>query len=149
MHHFIRDFCLPSAPASSGNGDFGDWNAFPAAQPAVPAAQPVNSVGIDLFSGLQAAPAPASMAPSSDLFDLMGSSQTTNFSTSQSMNFSMTTSQTIGLPTSKSQVPASFEISLNVSTCIIWKLVLVLFLFEAPVELVLNLFLYFLIASSF
>ncbi|XP_056117795.1 clathrin interactor 1a [Rhinichthys klamathensis goyatoka] len=96
---------LPSspAPASSGNGDFGDWSAFPAAQPAVPAPQPVNSVGIDLFSGLQVAPAPASMAPSSDLFDLMGSSQTTNFSTSQSMNFSMTTSQTIGMPTSKSQ----------------------------------------------
>ncbi|KAG1954388.1 clathrin interactor 1a [Pimephales promelas] len=96
---------LPSspAPASSGNGDFGDWNAFPAAQPVVPAAQPVNSVGIDLFSGLQVAPAPASMAPSSDLFDLMGSSQTTNFSTSQSMNFSMTTSQTIGMPASKSQ----------------------------------------------
>ncbi|XP_067313573.1 clathrin interactor 1a [Pseudorasbora parva] len=98
---------LPSsaAPASSGNGDFGDWSAFPAAQPAVPAAQPVNPVGIDLFSGLQMAPAPApaSTAPSSDLFDLMGSSQTTNFSTSQSMSFSMTTSQTTGLPTSKSQ----------------------------------------------
>ncbi|CAM4614737.1 unnamed protein product [Leuciscus chuanchicus] len=96
---------LPSsaAPASSGNGDFGDWNAFPAAQPAVPAAQPVNSAGIDLFSGLQVAPAPASVAPSSDLFDLMGSSQTTNFSSSQSMNFSMTSSQTIGMPTSKSQ----------------------------------------------
>ncbi|XP_016407871.1 clathrin interactor 1a [Sinocyclocheilus rhinocerous] len=96
---------LPSsaAPASSGNGDFGDWNAFPAAQTAVPAAQPVNPAGIDLFSGLQAAPAPASTAPSSDFFDLMGSTQTTNFSTSQSMNFSMTTSQTIGMPTSKSQ----------------------------------------------
>ncbi|XP_052430728.1 clathrin interactor 1a [Carassius gibelio] len=100
---------IPSsaAPASSGNGDFGDWNAFPATQPAVPAAQPVNPAGIDLFSGLQAAPAPvpapASTAPSSDLFDLMGSSQTTNFSSSQSMNFSMTTSQTIGMPMSKSQ----------------------------------------------
>nr|AAH85520.1 Clathrin interactor 1 [Danio rerio]AAI65236.1 Clint1 protein [Danio rerio] len=99
---------LPSstAPASSGNGgDFGDWNAFPAAQQAVPAAQPVNPAGIDLFSGFQTAPAPApvSTAPSSDLFDLMGSSQTTNFSTSQSLNFSMTTSQTIGMPTSKSQ----------------------------------------------
>uniref|UniRef100_A0A673GHX9 Clathrin interactor 1-like n=1 Tax=Sinocyclocheilus rhinocerous TaxID=307959 RepID=A0A673GHX9_9TELE len=96
-------FCVFSAPASSGNGDFGDWNAFPAAQTAVPAAQPVNPAGIDLFSGLQAAPAPASTAPSSDFFDLMGSTQTTNFSTSQSMNFSMTTSQTIGMPTSKSQ----------------------------------------------
>lgn len=94
---------LPSsaAPASSGNGDFGDWNAFPETQPAVPTAQPVNPAGIDLFSGLQAAP--ASTAPSSDLFDLMGSSQTTNFSTSQSMNFSMTTSQTTGMPASKSQ----------------------------------------------
>ncbi|XP_050983591.1 clathrin interactor 1a [Labeo rohita] len=98
---------LPSsaAPVSSGNGDFGDWNAFPTAQPAVPAAQPVNPAGIDLFSGLQAAPAPApaSTAPSSDLFDLMGSSQTANFNTSQSMNFSMTTSQTIGMSASKSQ----------------------------------------------
>lgn len=96
---------LPSstAPASSGNGDFGDWNAFPAAQQAVPAAQPVNPARIDLFSGFQTAPAPVSTAPSSDLFDLMGSSQTTNFSTSQSLNFSMTTSQTIGMPSSKSQ----------------------------------------------
>ncbi|XP_043113097.1 clathrin interactor 1a [Puntigrus tetrazona] len=98
---------LPSsaAPTSSGNGDFGDWNAFPETQPAVPAAQPVNPAGIDLFSGLQAAPAPVpvSTAPSSDLFEIMGSSQTTNFSTSQSMNFSMTTSQTIGMPASKSQ----------------------------------------------
>ncbi|KAK2891110.1 hypothetical protein QQF64_007301 [Cirrhinus molitorella] len=100
---------LPSsaAPASSGNGDFGDWNAFPTAQPAAPAAQPVNHAGIDLFSGLQVTPAPApvpaSTVPSSDLFDLMGSSQTANFSTSQSMNFSMTTSQTIGMSASKSQ----------------------------------------------
>lgn len=97
------------APASSGNGDFGDWNAFPAAQQAVPAAQPVNPARIDLFSGFQTAPAPVSTAPSSDLFDLMGSSQTTNFSTSQSLNFSMTTSQTIGMPSSKSQVPAALE----------------------------------------
>ncbi|XP_051514143.1 LOW QUALITY PROTEIN: clathrin interactor 1-like [Myxocyprinus asiaticus] len=98
---------LPStaAPASSGNGDFGDWNAFSTAQPAVPAAQPVNAPGIDLFSGLQATPAPASVstAPSADLFDLMGSSQTTSISSSQSMNFSMTTTQNIGLSTSKSQ----------------------------------------------
>ncbi|XP_026081094.1 clathrin interactor 1-like [Carassius auratus] len=109
---------LPSsaAPASSGNGDFGDWNAFSAAQPAVPAAQPVNPAGIDLFSGLQVAPAPApapvSTAPSSDLFDLLGSSQTTNFSTSQSMNFSMTSSQTTGMPSSKSQPLQSMGTSL-------------------------------------
>uniref|UniRef100_A0A671NWA0 Clathrin interactor 1-like n=1 Tax=Sinocyclocheilus anshuiensis TaxID=1608454 RepID=A0A671NWA0_9TELE len=107
---------LPSsaAPASSGNGDFGDWNTFSATQPAVPAAQPVNPAGIDLFSGLQAAPAPApaSTASSSDLFDLMGSSQTTNFSTSQSMNFSMTSSQTIGMPSSKSQPLQSMGSSL-------------------------------------
>ncbi|KTF91974.1 hypothetical protein cypCar_00018581 [Cyprinus carpio] len=109
---------LPSsaAPASSGNGDFGDWSTFSAAQPAIPAAQPVNPAGIDLFSGLQAAPAPApapaSTASSSDLFDLMGSSQTTNFSTSQSMNFSMTSSQTTGLPSSKSQPLQSMGSSL-------------------------------------
>uniref|UniRef100_A0A8C2PZJ9 Clathrin interactor 1a n=1 Tax=Cyprinus carpio TaxID=7962 RepID=A0A8C2PZJ9_CYPCA len=92
---------LPSsaAPASSGNGDFGDWNAFPATQPAVPAVQPVNPAA----PAPAPAPAPASTAPSSDLFDLMGSSQTTNFSSSQSMNFSMTTLQTTGMPTSKSQ----------------------------------------------
>ncbi|XP_073710412.1 clathrin interactor 1a [Misgurnus anguillicaudatus] len=100
---------LPSsaAPASNNNADFGDWNAFPSSQPAVPPAQPVNPAGIDLFSGLQAtpvlAPAPVSTAPSADLFDLMGSSQTASFSTSQSMNFSMTSSQTMGLPLSQSQ----------------------------------------------
>ncbi len=125
VYHFIRSFCLSSAPASSGNGDFGDWNAFPATQPAISAAQPVNPAGIDLFSGLQAAPAPvpvpASTAPSSNLFDLMGSTQTTNFSTFQSMNF-MTTSQTIGMPTSKSQVPTAFESCLNVSTIYIWEM---------------------------
>ncbi|XP_016092450.1 clathrin interactor 1-like [Sinocyclocheilus grahami] len=108
---------LPSsaAPASSGNGDFGDWNTFSATQPAVPAAQPVNPAGIDLFSGLQVAPAPApapAPASSSDLFNLMGSSQTTNFSTSQSMNFSMTSSQTIGMPSSKSQPLQSMGSSL-------------------------------------
>ncbi|XP_052011068.1 clathrin interactor 1-like isoform X2 [Xyrauchen texanus] len=98
---------LPStaAPASSGSGDFGDWNAFSTAQPAMPAAQPVNPPGIDLFSGLQATSSSASVstAPSADLFDLMGSSQTTSISSSQSMNFSMTTTQNIGLPTSTSQ----------------------------------------------
>uniref|UniRef100_A0A672MUU8 Clathrin interactor 1-like n=1 Tax=Sinocyclocheilus grahami TaxID=75366 RepID=A0A672MUU8_SINGR len=102
----FADFSSPAAavslPSSAGigNGDFGDWNTFSATQPAVPAAQPVNPAGIDLFSGLQVAPAPApapAPASSSDLFNLMGSSQTTNFSTSQSMNFSMTSSQTIGI----------------------------------------------------
>ncbi|TRY88775.1 hypothetical protein DNTS_014997 [Danionella cerebrum] len=98
---------LPSsaAPASSGNGDFGDWNAFPAAQAAAPPAQPVNPAGIDLFSGFQSVPAaPVSTPPSADLFDLMGSSQTSTFSSSQSMNFSsMNASQNIGMTTSKSQ----------------------------------------------
>ncbi|XP_056626005.1 clathrin interactor 1a [Triplophysa dalaica] len=98
-------FPSSTAPASSGNGDFGNWNAFSSAQPAAPPAQSVNPAGIDLFSSLQAAPAPTpvSTAPSADLFDLMGSSQSASFSTSQSMNFSMTSSQTMGLPMSKSQ----------------------------------------------
>ncbi|XP_052006064.1 clathrin interactor 1-like [Xyrauchen texanus] len=105
---------LPSttAPASSGNGDFDDWNAFSTAQPPVPSAQPVNPTGMDLFSGLQATPASASTAPSTDLFDLMGSSQTTSISSSQSMNFSMTTTQNIGLPTSKSQPLQTMEVPL-------------------------------------
>lgn len=111
LWQFIEDFCLSLAPATSGNGDFGDWNAFPSAQPAAPAAQPVNPAGIDLFPGLQAAP--ASTAPSADLFDLMGTSQMASFSTSQSMNFAMTSSQTMGLSMSKSQVSNAYIIFLR------------------------------------
>ncbi|KAG9272738.1 clathrin interactor 1 [Astyanax mexicanus] len=94
---------LPSAAASSGNGDFGDWNAFPGSQAAPPTAQPVNPAGTDLFAGLQTAPAPASTAPSADLFDLMGPSGTTTITASQSMNFTMSSTQNMGLPMSKSQ----------------------------------------------
>ncbi|XP_026773735.3 clathrin interactor 1a isoform X1 [Pangasianodon hypophthalmus] len=88
---------LPSAaaPASSGNADFGDWNAFSDVQPAPP---PVNPAATDLF-----APAPASAVPSADLFDLMGPSVSTNISASQSINFSMTCTQSPGMPISKSQ----------------------------------------------
>ncbi|XP_072519822.1 clathrin interactor 1a isoform X2 [Salminus brasiliensis] len=91
-----------TASASSG-GDFGDWKAFSGAQPVTPAAQPANHAGTDLFAGLQTAPVSVSTAPSADLFDLMGSSITTNISASQSMNFSMSSTQNMGLPMSKSQ----------------------------------------------
>ncbi|KAL7885960.1 hypothetical protein AOLI_G00062550 [Acnodon oligacanthus] len=93
---------LPSAAASasSGNGEFGDWNAFSGPQPVAPAAMPA---GTDLFAGLQTAPVSASAAPSSDLFDLMGPSVTTSISASQSMNFSMTSTPNTGLSMSKSQ----------------------------------------------
>uniref|UniRef100_W5K0W7 Clathrin interactor 1a n=1 Tax=Astyanax mexicanus TaxID=7994 RepID=W5K0W7_ASTMX len=92
-----------SSFTSSGNGDFGDWNAFPGSQAAPPTAQPVNPAGTDLFAGLQTAPAPASTAPSADLFDLMGPSGTTTITASQSMNFTMSSTQNMGLPMSKSQ----------------------------------------------
>ncbi|KAG7329120.1 hypothetical protein KOW79_007294 [Hemibagrus wyckioides] len=88
---------LPSAAASgaSGNADFGDWNAFEDVQPANP---PVNPPTTAMF-----APAAASTVPSADLFDLMGSSLSTNISASQSINFSMTSTQNTGLPISQSQ----------------------------------------------
>lgn len=84
------------ASGASGNADFGDWNAFEDVQPANP---PVNPPTAAMF-----APAPASTVPSADLFDLMGSSLSTNISASQSINFSMTSTQNTGLPISQSQV---------------------------------------------
>ncbi|XP_036770876.1 clathrin interactor 1 isoform X2 [Manis pentadactyla] len=96
--------------ATSGNGDFGDWSAFNQAP-----SGPVASSG-ELFSGasqpaveLVSASQPAVGPPlaasnSSDLFDLMGSSQAT-MTSSQSMNFSMMSTNTVGLglPMSRSQ----------------------------------------------
>uniref|UniRef100_A0A8C9BQ23 Clathrin interactor 1 n=1 Tax=Phocoena sinus TaxID=42100 RepID=A0A8C9BQ23_PHOSS len=96
--------------AASGNGDFGDWSAFNQA-PSGPvgasgelfssASQPA----VELVSSSQPALGPPPAASnSSDLFDLMGSSQTT-MTSSQSMNFSMMSTNTVGLglPMSRSQ----------------------------------------------
>uniref|UniRef100_A0A8C6TCP4 Clathrin interactor 1a n=1 Tax=Neogobius melanostomus TaxID=47308 RepID=A0A8C6TCP4_9GOBI len=97
-----------TAAASASNGDFGEWNAFPGGQmPA--AAQPAAAGGTDLFGTVVSAPAfsapafaPAPAAPSADLFDLMGPTQT--LTSSQSLNFSMTQSMTsTGLLQSHSQ----------------------------------------------
>lgn len=106
-------FCLvTAAPASSSNGDFGDWNAFPGGQ--MPAsAQTVDNSGNDLFgamtAGAAAAPAsvsaPGSGPASADLFDLMGPTQ--SLTSSQSLNFSMSSTQSMSttvLPQSRSQV---------------------------------------------
>ncbi|XP_075398015.1 clathrin interactor 1 isoform X2 [Tenrec ecaudatus] len=100
---------LPSQ-GTSGNGDFGDWSAFNQAQ-----SGPVASSGelfgsasqpaVELFSGSQPALGSAPTASnSSDLFDLMGSSQAT-MTSSQSMNFSMMSTNAVGLglPMSRSQ----------------------------------------------
>uniref|UniRef100_A0A672HCN1 Clathrin interactor 1b n=1 Tax=Salarias fasciatus TaxID=181472 RepID=A0A672HCN1_SALFA len=104
----FADFSSPAASASlptstaatssTGNGEFGDWNAFSANPPAPshPAAsQPV----ADLFDSVQspAAPAsnPAAVPPSAELFNLMGgvnhqlANPHTTLSASQSMTFSL------------------------------------------------------------
>ncbi|XP_028906260.1 clathrin interactor 1 isoform X1 [Ornithorhynchus anatinus] len=96
--------------ATSGNGDFGDWSAFNQASP-----NPAASTG-ELFSG-QVQPAvelfsstqptlgqPLAASNSSDIFDLIGSSQAT-MTSSQSMNFAMMSTNTVGLglPMSRSQ----------------------------------------------
>ncbi|XP_062281423.1 clathrin interactor 1a isoform X2 [Scomber scombrus] len=103
-----------SVPASSSNGDFGEWNAFPGGQ--MPAS--VDTGGDDLFGtmtagpGAAAAPAltPAPMSAtgsgpaSADLFDLMGPTQ--SLTSSQSLNFSMSSTQSMSttvLPQSRSQ----------------------------------------------
>uniref|UniRef100_A0A4W5JXC3 Clathrin interactor 1a n=1 Tax=Hucho hucho TaxID=62062 RepID=A0A4W5JXC3_9TELE len=93
----FADFSSPAASvglstvsASSGNGDFGDWNAFPDGQAPVPTpfAQPLAPSNTDLF-GTSSAQAPAS----ADLFDLMGPVQTQSLSGSQSLTFNMTSTQ--------------------------------------------------------
>ncbi|XP_006138359.2 clathrin interactor 1 isoform X2 [Pelodiscus sinensis] len=103
-------FPSPQGTTASGNGDFGDWSAFNQASPS-----PSASAG-DLFSGA-AQPAvelfgssqpalghPPAASNSTDLFDLMGSSQAT-MTSSQSMNFAMMSSSAVGisLPMSRSQ----------------------------------------------
>ncbi|XP_052053672.1 clathrin interactor 1 isoform X6 [Apodemus sylvaticus] len=96
--------------APSGNGDFGDWSAFSQA-PSGPAASGGELLGsapqsaVELISGSQPALGPPPAASnSSDLFDLMGSSQAT-MTSSQSMNFSLMSTNTVGLglPMSRSQ----------------------------------------------
>ncbi|XP_038837214.1 clathrin interactor 1-like [Salvelinus namaycush] len=107
----FADFSSPAAsvglstvPASSGNGDFGDWNAFPGGQAPVPTpfAQPLPPSNTDLFGALSASSAPA--PASADLFDLMGPGQTQSLSASQSLTFNMTNTQTISstMPQSRS-----------------------------------------------
>ncbi|XP_041532007.1 clathrin interactor 1 isoform X1 [Microtus oregoni] len=96
--------------ATSGNGDFGDWSAFNQA-PSGPVASGSELFGsapqpaVELISGSQPALGPPPAASnSSDLFDLMGSSQAT-MTSSQSMNFSLMSTNTVGLglPMSRSQ----------------------------------------------
>ena len=102
--------CVPPAPAAGGPSEFGDWNAFPGGQ-MPPSVQPaVTPSGNNLFGGMTPSltPAPAA-APSADLFDLMGPTQT--ISSSQSLNFSMSSMQsmsTMGMPQSMSQVLHSY-----------------------------------------
>uniref|UniRef100_A0A673W1E6 Clathrin interactor 1a n=1 Tax=Salmo trutta TaxID=8032 RepID=A0A673W1E6_SALTR len=107
----FADFSSPAAsvglstiPASSGNGDFGDWNAFPGGQAPVPTpfAQPLAPSNTDLFGALSASSAPA--PASADLFDLMGPGQTQSLSASQSLTLNMTNTQTISstMPQSRS-----------------------------------------------
>uniref|UniRef100_A0A3B3QS86 Clathrin interactor 1 n=1 Tax=Paramormyrops kingsleyae TaxID=1676925 RepID=A0A3B3QS86_9TELE len=96
---------------TSGNGEFGDWGAFPRTQPAATSSQPLNGLAADLFAGSPPAPGPAppAQAPSADLFDLMGPSQAA-VSSSQSMVFGM--GSTVGIPLSRSQPLQSFGGSL-------------------------------------
>lgn len=99
LSSFLPHCCL-SGTATSGNGDFGDWSAFNQASPC-----PSASSG-EFFSSSQPASAqPPTASNSTDLFDLMGPSQTT-MTSSQSMNFSMMSSNAVGisLPMSRSQV---------------------------------------------
>lgn len=104
--------CSPfSVTTTSGNGDFGDWSAFNQASSGSVASGgelfgSASQPAVELVSGSQPALGPPPAASnSSDLFDLMGSSQAT-MTSSQSMNFSMMSSNTVGLglPMSRSQV---------------------------------------------
>ncbi|XP_019329426.1 PREDICTED: clathrin interactor 1 isoform X2 [Aptenodytes forsteri] len=97
--------------ATSGNGDFGDWSAFNQASPCPSASSgelfssTAQQPAIELFSSSQSASGqPSTASNSTDLFDLMGPSQTT-MTSSQSMNFSMMSSSAVGisLPMSRSQ----------------------------------------------
>ncbi|XP_047661278.1 clathrin interactor 1 isoform X2 [Tachysurus fulvidraco] len=112
---------LPSAAGSvsTGNGEFGDWSAFSSASPPPSTASPAVP---DLFSN-----APPSTQPlSADLFDLMGTNQSTlnasqsmTFTTcNQSTGFSMSRSQQMGVhkPGAKTSMPATWsDPSVNIS----------------------------------
>ncbi|NWS19150.1 EPN4 protein, partial [Pachyramphus minor] len=94
----FADFSSPAASASFpssqgtatvGNGDFGDWSAFNQASPCPSASSGEQQPALELFGTSQPASGqPPAASNSTDLFDLMGSSQTTITAT-QSMNFSM------------------------------------------------------------
>ncbi|NXN32202.1 EPN4 protein, partial [Nycticryphes semicollaris] len=97
--------------ATSGNGDFGDWSAFNQASPCPSASSgelfssAAQQPAIELFNSSQPASGqPPAASNSTDLFDLMGPSQTT-MTSSLSMNFSMMNSNSVGinLPMSRSQ----------------------------------------------
>ncbi|KAM6907728.1 clathrin interactor 1-like [Xenentodon cancila] len=117
----FADFSSPAASASlptstaavssSGNGEFGDWNAFSGNPPASSSSDPSQPV-TDLFGSTQSPTAPASkptpVPPSAELFDLMGgvNHQMTNphttLSASQSMTFSLggvTSGASVTMPT--------------------------------------------------
>ncbi|NWI97269.1 EPN4 protein, partial [Pitta sordida] len=113
----FADFSSPAASASfpssqgttSGNGDFGDWSAFNQASPCPSAlsGEPFSSTAqqpaLELFGSSQPASGqPPTASNPTDLFDLMGSSQTT-MTASQSVDFSMMSSVGISLPMSRSQ----------------------------------------------
>ncbi|XP_065411226.1 clathrin interactor 1 isoform X1 [Chrysemys picta bellii] len=103
-------FPSPQGTAASGNGDFGDWSAFNQASPCPSASAGEHFGGtaqpaVELFGSSQPALGhPPAASNSTDLFDLMGSSQAT-MASSQSMNFAMMSSSAvgIGLPMSRSQ----------------------------------------------
>ncbi|CAH2276299.1 clathrin interactor 1 [Pelobates cultripes] len=96
------------APASSGNGEFGDWGTFSQSvpSPAVPSTDlfgVVSQTSTDMFMASHPH-APSADSNNADLFDLMGPTHST-MSTSQSMNLSMMSSSSTGmsLPMSRSQ----------------------------------------------
>ncbi|XP_065265352.1 clathrin interactor 1 [Emys orbicularis] len=103
-------FPSPQGTAASGNGDFGDWSAFNQASPCPSASAGEHFGGtaqpaVELFGSSQPALGhPPAASNSTDLFDLMGSSQAT-MASSQSMNFAMMSSSAVGisLPMSRSQ----------------------------------------------
>ncbi|KFV70464.1 Clathrin interactor 1, partial [Dryobates pubescens] len=107
---FLPHCCL-SGTATSGNGDFGDWSAFNQASPCPSASSgelfsgTTQQQALELFSSSQPASSqPPAASNSTDLFDLMGPSQT-SMTSSLSMNFSMMNSNAMGvsLPMSRSQ----------------------------------------------
>ncbi|NXG07951.1 EPN4 protein, partial [Sakesphorus luctuosus] len=116
----FADFSSPAASASfpssqgtatTGNGDFGDWSAFNQASPCPSApsgelfSSPAQQPAPELFGSSQPASGqPPAASDSTDLFDLMGPSQTT-ITASQSMDFSLMNSVGISLPMSRLQQP--------------------------------------------